>query len=178
MKRPDINYLDTELCRRSWYFDYVKQNYGDLHRTSENEIKRFLQEVQPFENRLPFNPQVIERAYIGMFDSFLDKSSDSRPLYDDLIGGPKVGARYLRIPEGMVLSLKDSLKYYPYGYPDYELRGVVGGNIYKDDRTLFNLKRYPFMIDLKLRYLSDFKQEEEAEALFRRYEPLLTQPLR
>lgn len=178
MKRPDVDYLDTELCRRSWYFDYVKQNYGDLHRTSKNEIERFLQEVQPFENRQPFDPQVIERAYVGMFDGFLDKSFDGRPLYDDLIGGPKVGKAYLRIPEGMVLSLKDSLEYYPYGYPDFELRGVVSGNIYKHDRTLFNLKRYPFMIDLRLRYLSDFKQEEETEALFRRYEPVLSQPIR
>jgi hypothetical protein len=178
MKRPDVDYLDTELCRRSWYFDYVKQNYGDLHRTSENEIQKFLKEVQPFENRQPFDPQVIERAYIGMFESFLDKSFDSRPLYDDLIGGPKVGKAYLRIPEGMVFSLRDSLTYYPYDFPDFELRGVVGGNIYKHDRTLFNLKRYPFMIDLRLRYLSEFKQEKEATPLFRRYEPVLSQSIR
>jgi hypothetical protein len=178
LKRPDVSYLDTELCRRSWYFDYVKQNYGDLHRTSENEIQKFLKEVQPFENRQPFDPQVIERAYVGMFDSFLDKSFDGRPLYDDLIGGPKVGKAYLRIPEGMVFSLRDSLTYYPYDFPDFELRGVVGGNIYKHDRTLFNLKRYPFMIDLRLRYLSEFKQEKEATLLFRRYEPVLSQSIR
>lgn len=177
MKRPDVDYLDTELCRRSWYFDYVKQSYGGLYQGSQNEIQKFLKEVYPFENRQPFDPQVIERAYIGMFDSFLDKSFDSRPLYDDLIGGPKVGGTYLRIPEGIVLSLKDSLKYHPHSYPDFELRGVLDRDVYKNDRTLFNLRRYPFMIDLRLRYLSDFKQEEETEALFRRYEPVLTRPL-
>jgi hypothetical protein len=177
LKRPDVSCLDTELCRRSWYFDYLKQSCGDLYRTSENEIGKFLKEVHPFENRQPFDPQVIERAYIGMLNSFLDKNFEGRPLYDDLIGGPQVGTGYLRIPEGMVLSLKDSLGYYPYGFPDLELRGVLDRDIYRDDRTLFNLKRYPFMIDLRLRYLSDFEQEEEAQALFRRYEPLLTRPI-
>jgi hypothetical protein len=177
LKRPDVSYLDTELCRRSWYFDYIKQSDGDLHRTSEKEIRRFLKEVYPFENRQPFDPQIIERAYVGMFDSFLDKNFKSRPLYDDLIGGPKVGTGRLRIPEGLVLSLKDSLRYYPYNFPDLELRGVLDRDVYRDDRTLFNLKRYPFMIDLRLRYLSEFKQEEEAQALFRRYESLLTQPI-
>jgi len=177
-KRPDIDYLDTELCRRSWYFEYIRQSCGDLYRRSEKEIEKFLKEVYPFENRQPFDPQVIERAYIGMFNSFLDRNFRSRPLYDDLIGGPKVGAGYLRIPEGMVLSLKDSLRYYPYEFPDLELRGVLDRNVYIDDRTLFNLKRYPFMIDLRLRYLSEFKREEEAEILFKRFEPLLTQPLR
>ncbi|UCB52746.1 MAG: DUF2723 domain-containing protein [Candidatus Zixiibacteriota bacterium] len=177
LKRPDVSYLDTELCRRSWYFDYLRQNHDGLYRISENEIKKFLTEVHPFENRQPFDPQVIERAYVGMFNGFLDKNFRSRPLYDDLIGGPKIGGAYLRVPEGMVLSLRDSLGYYPYEFPDLELRGVLDEDVHRDDRTLFNLKRYPFMIDLRLRFLSDFKQEEEAEALFRRYEPLLTQPL-
>ena len=113
-----------------------------------------------------------------LFDSFLDRSFDSRPLFDDLIGGPKVGKAYLRIPEGMVFSLRDSLTYYPYDFPDFEFRGVMDRNVYKHDRTLFNLKRYPFMIDLRLRYLSDFKEEEETEALFRRYEPVLSQSIR
>jgi hypothetical protein len=112
-----------------------------------------------------------------MLNSFLRKNFYSRPLYDDLIGGPKVGTGYLRIPEGMVLSLKDSLRYYPYKFPDLELRGVLDRDVHRDDRTLFNLKRYPFMIDLRLRYLSEFKREEEAETLFRRYEPLFAEPL-
>jgi len=83
----------------------------------------------------------------------------------------------LRIPEGMVFSLKDSLSYYPYDFPQFELRGVLDRTVFKDQRTLFNLKRYSFMIDLRLRYLSDFKREDEAGNLFRRYEPLLSETL-
>lgn len=178
LKRPDVDYLDTELCRRTWYFDYVEQNYDDLYQTSQVEIKRFLREVQPFENRQPFEPQVIEGAYVSMLNSFLTKNFENRPLYDDLIGGPKVGKMYLRVPEGMVFSLKDSLRYYPYEFPYFELRGVLDRKVHKGERTRFNLRSYPLMIDLRLRYLSEFKQEEEARALVNRYQTLLGQPIR
>ena len=178
LKRPDLSFLDTELCRRSWYFEYVRQNHGDLYQTSRGEIKRFLKEVQPFENRQSFNPQIIERAYINMLNSFLFENFKNKPLYDITIRGPKIGKMYLRIPEGMVFSLKDSLKYYPYDFPDFELRGVLDKTIFKDDRTLFNLERYPFMVDLRVKYLSEFNKEEEANTLLRRYEALLAEPIR
>jgi hypothetical protein len=178
LKRPDVSYLDTELCRRTWYFDYVEQNYDDLYRTSQVEIKRFLKEVQPFENSEPFEPQVIEDAYVSMLKGFLSKNFKNRPLYDDLIGGPQVGRMYLRVPEGMVFSLKDSLRYYPYEFPHFKLRGVSDRKVHKGDRTGLNLRSYPLMIDLRLRYLSEFKQEEEARALLNRYQTLLGQPIR
>jgi hypothetical protein len=176
-KRPDVDYLDTELCRRSWYFDYVKQSYGGLYSLSENEILRFLREVQPFENRQPYDGNVIETAYMNMLNSFIIKNFSRRPVYDDLIGGPKVGETFLRIPEGMVFSLKDSLSYYPYDFPQFELRGVLDRTVFKDQRTLFNLKRYPFMIDLRLKYLSDFKRESEADQLAKMYKAVLSEPL-
>jgi hypothetical protein len=175
-KRPDVDYLDTELCRRSWYFDYVKQSYGDLYSRSESEITRFLREVQPFENRQPYDGNLIEAAYVDMLNSFIIKNFRCRPLYDDLIGGPKVGQIFLRIPEGMVFSLRDSLGYYPYNFPQFELRGVLDRTLFKDQRTMFNLKRYPFMIDLRLRYLTDFQQENEADRLAKMYKAILSEP--
>ncbi len=174
LKRPDVNFLDIELCRRSWYFDYVKQNCGDLYRKSEAEIKRFIQDVYPFENRQPYDPQVIEEAYENMLNSFLSYNFRYKPLYDDMMGKGKIGQIYFRIPEGLVFSLEDSLKYYPYDFPDFQLRGILDKNVYRDDRTLFHLKRYPLMIDLRIRYLLSFKKDKEADALLRRYEALLS----
>ena len=176
-RRPDVGYLDTELCRRSWYFDYIKQSYGDLHQTSQGEVSRFLREVEPFENRQPFDPQIIERAYVDMLNSFLLKNFKNKPLYDDMAGEARFGKMYLKIPEGMVFSFKDSLKYYPYDSPDFKLGGVLEESIFKDDRTLFNLRRYPFMIEARMKYLAHFRREEEADALFRKYEAVLTKPV-
>jgi hypothetical protein len=173
-KRPDVVCLDTELCRRSWYFDYMRKSYPDFYATSEKEIESFLKEVQPFESRQPFDPDVIERAYINMLNSFLIKNFKTRPLYDDLIAGPKIGKLFSRIPEGMVYSLKDSVKYYPYDFPAFQLRGVLDEGVYKDDRALSNLRKYSFMIDLRIKYLMDLKQESEAEAIFNRHQTLLS----
>jgi hypothetical protein len=178
LKRPDVSYLDVELCRRSWYFNFIRQNYPDLYRTSEGEISEFVREVYPFENRLAINPQVIEEAYTDMLNSFLTKNFRTRPLYDDLIGESRFEKLYLKIPEGMVYSLKDSLRYYPYDFPDLEIRGIMDRNIYKGDRTIFNLNRYPFMVDARLKYLSYFKLEGEVSALGKRYAELLKEPIR
>jgi hypothetical protein len=51
-------------------------------------------------------------------------------------------------------------------------------NIYKEDRTIFNLNRYPFMVDARLKYLSYFKLEGEVSALGKRYAELLKEPIR
>jgi len=177
-KRPDVQYLDVELCRRSWYFNYVKQNYGDLYQKSQPEIEKFIQEVYPFENRLPFNSQIIENAYVNMLNSFITKNYQSKPVYDDIMGESKFEKSYLKIPEGMVFSLKDSLQYYPYDFPNLQIRGIWDRGIYKDDRTLFILKQYPFMVDARLRYLSYFKREEESEALKKSYGRLLNEPMK
>lgn len=178
LKRADLSYLDVELSRRSWYFNFIRQNCPDLYIKSEDEITKFVREVYPFENRRTFNPQIIENAYSDMLNSFLVKNFRTRPLYDDLMGESRFEKLYLKIPEGMVYSLKDSLQYYPYYFPDLEIRGIMDNKIYKDDRTRFNLNRYPFMIDARLQYLSYFKREGEFEALQRRYEMLLKEPIR
>ncbi len=169
LKRPDVTYLDKELCRRSWYFDYVKINYPDLFTTSQEEIKKFIKEVYPFENKLPFDPYVIEEAYTNMLNSFLLKNYEQRPIYDDLVLETKIGKMFVKIPEGLVYSLKDSVKYYPFDFPDFQLRGIRDEKIYKDDRTLNNLKKYPLMIQARIDYLTYFNQQSEAKKLKEKY---------
>jgi hypothetical protein len=177
-KRPDVKFLDVELCRRSWYFDYIQRNFANLYRNSENEINRFVSEVYPFENRQPFNSQIIEDAYVSMLSSFLTKNYDTAPLYDDVLGEAKFEKPYFKVPEGMIFSLKDSQQYFPYDIPVLEMRGILDKSIYKDDRTLFTLKRYPYLIDFRLRYLSYYKQDREVEILQDKYRKLLEEPIR
>lgn len=178
LKRPDVTYLDKELSRRSWYFDYVKISYPDLFRTSQEEIKKFIKEVYPFENQLPFNPYVIEEAYNNMLNSFLVKNFSQKPIYDDMLLETKIGKMFATIPEGLVYSLKDSVKYYPFDFPDFQLRGVKDEKIYKDDRTFNNLNKYPFMIQARITYLNYFDQQSEASNLKEKYLNYLTEPIR
>ncbi len=177
-KRPDVVYLDKELCRRSWYFDYVKTAHPDLFRTSEEEIKEFIKEVYPFENQLSFDPFVIQEAYINMLNSFFVKNYGQKPIYDDLVGEKKIGKMFAKIPEGLVYSLKDSVKYYPFDFPDFQLRGIKDERIYKGDRTLNTLKQYPLTIGARVNYLTYFNQKKEALKLKEKYLEYLAKPIR
>jgi hypothetical protein len=177
-KRLDVRYLDTQLCRLSWHLDYIKQAYPDLYRRSQSEIKDFFKKVVPYEDGHPYDPDIIQKAYENMLNSFIFNNIEDRPLYDGKMGGPKLGEGLFRVPEGMIFALKDSLKYRPFDFPDFELRGVLDESIFKDPRTLFNLKKYPQMINLRIKYLSDFGQQSEAEKLGTKYRVLLSQPIR
>lgn len=177
-KRPDVTYLDKELCRRSWYFDYIGRNHPDLFRTSQPEIEQFLKEVHPFENRLPFDPYVIEAAYVNMLNSFFAKNRGQKPTYDDLFADTKIAEMFAKIPEGLVFATRDSAGFYPYDFPDLQLRGITDERIHKDSRTINVLKQYPLMIDVRIKYLDYFNQESEASKLKEKYLEYLTQPIR
>jgi hypothetical protein len=178
LKRPDVTYVDQELSRRSWYFDYVKMSYPDLFKTSQDEINKFIKEVYPFENRLPFDPYVIEQAYVNMLNSFLIKNYGGKPIYEDLVRETKIGEMFVKIPEGLVFCLKDSLKYYSFDFPDFQLRGIKDQTIYKDERALLRLKQYSLMINDRINYLTYFHRKSEALNLQDKYREYLNEPIR
>jgi hypothetical protein len=178
LKRPDVTYVDQELSRRSWYFYYVKMSYPDLFKTSQDEINKFIKEVYPFENQLPFDPYVIEQAYVNMLNSFLVKNYAEKPVYDDILIERKIGEMFVKIPEGLVFCLKDSLKYYSFDFPDFQLRGIKDQTIYKDERALLRLKQYSLMINDRINYLTYFHRKSEALNLQERYREYLNEPIR
>jgi hypothetical protein len=81
---------------------------------------------------------------------------------------------FVRIPEGLVSCLKDTFGYYPYNFPDFELRGLTDKTTYMDERTRVYLSPYSFMTRKRINYLMSFGLEEKARDLWMRYEKLLT----
>jgi hypothetical protein len=177
-KRPDVRFIDTELSRRSWYLKYIQQNYPDLYQKSEKEINRFREQVYLFENGKPYDPSIIEKSYVDMIQSFLLKSYPEKPIYADLMTDEKFLTSFIQTPDGMVFRLQKDMGYYPYSYPELQLRGVLDQKIYKDDRTLFYLKDYSAMIQNRISYLVYFKQDSLAQNLRERYRDFLAQPFR
>ena len=172
-KRPDVRFIDTELSRRSWYLKYIQQNYPDLYQKSEGEIDRFRAQVYLFENGKPYDPSIIEKSYVDMIQSFLLKSYPEKPIYADLMTDEKFLTSFIQTPDGMVFRLQKDMGYYPYSYPELQLRGVLDQKIYKDDRTLFYLKDYSAMIQNRISYLVYFKQDSLAQNLRGKYGELL-----
>jgi hypothetical protein len=174
-KRPDVRFLDTELSRRSWYLNYLKDTYLELYNKSEQEINRFREQVYLFENKKPYDPNVIEKSYVDMISSFLLKNYPEKPLYCDLMVDNKFFSSFIQFPEGILFRLQKDLGYYPYLFPDLELRGIVDEKIFKDERTLFNLQGYPQIIKDRLAYLLYFKQDSLAQDLGEKYKSFLSQ---
>jgi len=103
--RPDVTIVDKELLRRSWYFKQLENNSPWLIRQSRGEIESFLRELHKFEHDLPYNPHVIESQFTQMINHIIDKSMETRPVYL----GPEIeehlGAKYERVPDGLLLRL-------------------------------------------------------------------------
>ena len=167
--RPDVVFLDKELLRRSWYFDYIKREYPEIYKNSESEIGSFLEQLFLFESGKPYDPVVIEDRFQRLVNSFWLNNYDSHPVYAILYGREHhIRTDLLTVPEGLVFRMRNKLDYYPYAFPEWELRGVRDSGIFKDRRTLFYLAQYPQMLRKRASYLTDFKQAAEAAQLFKK----------
>jgi hypothetical protein len=104
-ERPDVTVIDKELLRRSWYFIHLRNKYPWLMEKSRERVDAFLTELHKFEHDLPYDPQVIEKRYVEMINDLIDKSMETRPVYVGPEIEPEFGARYARVPSGLMFRL-------------------------------------------------------------------------
>jgi len=178
--RPDVRMVELRLAIRSWHFDYLKRAYPEISKTSEKEIESFKEQVLLFEDGLLMDVNEIESRYVNMAKSMLLKNYQKSPLYSDIVPQPEVTniekmieGRFAKIPEGMVYRLEREPKYYPYQFPQLNLRGVNDENLSKDQRTRIKLEYYSVMVKNRIRYLSHFKEDSLAQDLANRYKHIL-----
>ena len=178
--RPDVSFLELRLAIRSWHFDYFKKAYPRIFKRSEKEIESFKEQVLIFEEGKLRDDEEIESRYVNMAKSVLLRNYDELPLYIDIFPTPQVRniekmikENFFEVPEGMVHRLKKEPKYYPYDFPELNLRGVKDVGVSKDERTKTKLLYYSVMLKQRLSYLSYFKQDSLAQDLARRYRDIL-----
>jgi hypothetical protein len=178
--RPDVRFVESRLTIRSWHFDYIKKAYPEIFARSQKEIESFGEQVLIFEQGMLKDTLEIETRYVNMTKSILLKNYDDAPLYTDIVPTPQVRNiqkmikdNFYEIPEGMVHRLKRDSKYYPYDFPQLNLRGINDKSVSKDKRTETKLKYYSLMLRRRLSYLSYFKQDSLAQNLARRYQDIL-----
>ncbi len=104
-ERPDVAVVDKELFRRSWYFIYLRGRFPWLIERSQVKVDAFLVELNKFEHDLPYNPGMIERRYVEMINDFIDQSMKERPVYLGPEIEPEFGARFVRVPSGLMFRL-------------------------------------------------------------------------
>ena len=167
--RKDIVVIDKELCRRSWYFAQLKNNYPWLIENSQKEIDEFLPELYKFERKLPYDVTYIENKFNAMLNSFIDNNISSRPFYVTDEVEQHIGENYKRIPMGLVYKLnqkteylespKKQIKFRPYNkkgrYPDMLMNfyGIMFTNRANYERYFYHRDRaYQYLDELQTIY--------------------------
>lgn len=171
-KRCDIIMIEKELLRRSWYFDYLKQEFPETYRMSEGEIESYLIELRSFEYRTLQSPVEIQRRFIYMIDSFVLNQMKKAPAYTTFINGidsdgSLIGRGLEKIPHGLVYEFSEVSKPATFDYRNLELTESFATNTYKDERTHSNLAVYPKMMVLSGISLMNNLQYAKAKGLFR-----------
>ena len=104
-ERPDLVVIDKELLRRSWYLIHLKDRYPWLIDRSKVEVDSFLGELYKFEHDLPYDPRAIEARFVGMINSFVERSMENRQVYVGPEIEPEFAQQYFRIPDGLLFRL-------------------------------------------------------------------------
>lgn len=148
--RKDIVMIDKELLRRSWYFDYLQKEYPWLIEHSRKEVESYLKLLDDFEHARLKRPEEIQRRFIIMINSFIERNKEKRPCYITFINGadrdaPFIAQDYMKIPTGITYEISKLPDTTYFDYSTLTLRGIFEKRPYKDERTLHNLKVYPEM---------------------------------
>jgi hypothetical protein len=174
--RPDVEMFNFILLDWEWYQKYVQKNYPVTYSLSQEEFDNF----KKVEKEFLENPQEFKTnsdvAFSQIINGIILKNLEKRPVYLTILEGnirPKV---LETVPEGSLFRLSSKLEFYPYDFPNLELRGITDPKIFKDKRTISYITLYPTMYYNRGMYLSYLKREIEAERFFNQYQ-ILTQGL-
>lgn len=111
--RPDVCFIDKELLREPWYLDYIERDYPWLVERSRAEIEAYRPYLDQFERGQIKDPTEIERRYIALLESFVNRSPE-RPAYTtffDARGTSDPGAGLMfagvrRAPVGVLFQIR------------------------------------------------------------------------
>jgi tetratricopeptide (TPR) repeat protein len=178
--RSDINIIDKELLRRSWYIRHIRVHYPEIYNRSSSEFEIYLNELMKFENETPryLKPQneldkqdlvKINNAFINLLNSLVDKNYNDKYIYTTMEieqnTQEKFGKEYLRIPEGLLLRYsKEKTFDSTYIDPDFKFEVVKSDDYY----FAFIMKAYYDTYVNRANYLMNFSKFEKAEELLKK----------
>ncbi len=140
--RSDVCIIDKELLRRSWYFEYLANDYPWLIENSRAELDRYLEYLDRFEHGVLRDPAGIQRAFIALIESFVRNNPD-RPAYATFAGNENQDARQMFggrnwVPVGLLFQLRADTVVPAFDYSVLTVRVPAR----PDERTRVNLARY------------------------------------
>ena len=159
----DLVVIDKELLRRTWYIKYLQAEYPDFYDKVRPAIDDYLEELYKFEYGRPFNPQVIQRKFINMLETFMRSKMQegvflAMPAPDrDL---DQSIPDHLRMPRGLVYEIKkDTAGYKPFDFSKLEISKPATMN---DQRLAFSMANTRNMVNKNIQFLTALGMNESA----------------
>jgi hypothetical protein len=185
-RRPDVSVVDVPLCRRGWYFDYLKRSYPEFVKRSQPQIEAFALEDEQWElhpeiyTNNTTNSARISAKFQEMLRSFVTNQEKVAPVYftcDFLLadGGDKefttwVTTNYELIPEGLVFKLMPRASgFHELEEVHWELRGLADGTLKFENDDVVRTKvlpAYTVMLVNRGKYLALFGRYQQAVDAF------------
>lgn len=161
--RKDLVIIDKPLLRRTWYIDYIKQEYPQFYRQVQPSINSYLVELYKFEYDRPYVPSVIQMRFLKMLQSFVDTRMNkgvflSTPWPDQDLDN--IHPEYRRLPYGLTFMATSDTSLLPYDFTQLNLTRPA---IMYDSRIEFNLASIRSMLRQNISYLMAMGRSEEAE---------------
>jgi len=160
--RRDIVFLDKELMRRSWYFDFIKREHPEIYRNSSESIDEFLREVEPFERTLPFDGTTIDKAYYNMLHSIVVNELKNRPVYTNILIDKKFTGILPLVPTGILFKIDQTDVFVENDL--FKFNNSLWGNrfIYREKRIATVLSYYKAAFSSREKYCRFFNRETES----------------
>jgi hypothetical protein len=151
--RPDLTMVDKELCRRSWYLNYIQKRHPEFDGIKD-EFEAFLAALYPFEHKQKYNSAQLSRLYDNLLNIILKTRFKMGPIYATFSSDPELTDSYHPVPEGLLFRLYDDNGYHQFSTPALELEGkiVAGKTHLQKNRELIGF--YSMMMQNRLRYLA------------------------
>ncbi|MGH9764226.1 MAG: hypothetical protein ACREAC_25610, partial [Blastocatellia bacterium] len=181
-RRKDVEALDLNLLRRSWYYDSLDKEYPELMRDTRSQVDAFLQDLRAWERDpgLYQTDTVLNRRISDRFDqmvlAFVSDNLKRSPVYltEDValdFGGANPGLAatlnktYQLVPQGLVFQLETDRDFHEPSARLMSIRGLFDGSIAFDPDDVVEEKVIPTYLNMLVnrgRYLAAYEHQERA----------------
>lgn len=167
-KRPDLEIVQTDLLQWTWYQDYMQKYYPVLFERSSQEIEGYDQFALRMEKDQPVNSQEVSVIFSQLIDNLILKNMTDRPVYITFLDAYKGYTGLPTTTEGLLMRFRPERKFYPYEFPDFQLRGIAGSEFPKTDKELACIAHYAVAYYNRGLYLRFFSLTQEADRYFKK----------
>lgn len=174
--KKDVAVIDKELLRRSWYYNQLKKNFPDVIQNIDEEVKKFLEALKPFERDENYNPNILELRYRNVMTNLILKN----PNRDFYIGLELVANElqkgefilptgYQIVPHLLLFKAVQSNDYVPAPEPNFEIKFSTNENRY----TQFIKETIGRMLSYRILYEINWNKLDKAKAYYKKLRQLL-----